>query len=504
MPSGHTETAGFRLQETTIVNIQAAFAAGVLSARQLVELYLSRIEAYDRNGPEINSIITVNPHALEEADQLDKAFGDTGIVGPLHGIPVILKDQMDTRGMPTTLGSVVFKDYFPDKDAFVVEKLKSAGAIILAKATLGEMGGGDTHGSLFGSTKNPYDLARTSGGSSGGPGAGISSNFGTVAVGQEGFASIRRPAAWNGIVGMRPTAGLVSRGGVYDGWPGLAASLGPMTRSVRDLATLLDVIVGYDPEDPLTSFGVGQMPDTFTRFLDRDGLQGARIGIMTQSMGWQSEPESADFRLVSEIFERAITELGEAGATVIRLPEIPRLTQLLAKRASAGRAGEIWHMYFGRSESPPYESRDAMMQSPEFTKVFRPRQSPTGLSDPVAYGEYLLAREELMFNVTKVMADRHLDAIVHKTVEHQPTLISEGVGPPYYNMRGATQINTFLVYVPAISVPAGFTSDGLPVGITFFGRPYSDATMVKLAYAYEQVTGHRHPPSTTPSLSGEP
>ena len=496
------ETGKFRLQETTVADVRAAIGAGVLSARQLVELYLNRIEAYDRNGPKVNSIITVNPHALEEADALDKAFVDTGFVGPLHGIPVILKDQMDARGMPTTLGSVVLKDYFPDKDAFVTEKLKKAGAIVLAKATLGEMGGGDTHGSLFGSTRNPYDLARTVGGSSGGSAASVSSNLAAVAIGQEGYASIRRPAAWTGIVAMRPTAGLVSRAGVYDGWPGLAGLLGPMTRSVEDVATVLDVIVGYDAEDPITSYSIGQVPNSYTHFLDRDGLQGARIGIMSQVMGFQSEPESDDFRLVSEIFERAIKDLEEAGASVIRMGEIPRLDELLAKRANGGRADEAWQLYIGRSENPPYESRDAMMRSPEYAKVFQAQS--VGSSDPSAYGEYLRAREELMFSIMQVMADSRLDAIVYKTVEHQPTLISEGVGPPYYDMRGTTHINTFLVYVPAISVPAGFTSDGLPVGITFQGRPFSDGTILKLAYAYEQATGHRRPPITTPSLPGEP
>ena len=244
LTAAQQKTGRFCLQETTIAGIQRAFADGSLTARQLVELYLNRIEAYDRNGPEINSIITVNPQALEDADRLDRDFGNNGLTGPLHGVPVILKDQMDARGMPTTLGSVVFRDYFPDRDCFVTEKLRQAGAIILAKATLGELGRGDTHGSLFGSTRNPYDLARTPGGSSGGPGASVSANLGAVAIGQEGFASIRRPAAWNGVTGIRPTAGLVSRGGVYAGWPGQPGSLGPLTRSVTDLAKMLDVMVG--------------------------------------------------------------------------------------------------------------------------------------------------------------------------------------------------------------------------------------------------------------------
>ena len=504
MSAADQETVKFRLEETTIADIQQAFTDGSLSARQLVELYLNRIEAYDRNGPEINSIITVNPQALEDADRLDRAFGNNGLTGPLHGVPVILKDQMDARGMPTTLGSVVLRDYFPDRDSFVTERLSKAGAVILAKATLGEMGRGDTHGSLFGSTKNPYDLARTPGGSSGGPGASVSANLGAVAVGQEGFASIRRPAAWTGVAGIRPTAGLISRGGVYAGWPGQPGSLGPLTRSVTDLAKMLDVMVGYDPEDPMTSFGVGQAPDTFTDFLDGEGLRGARIGVMTQSMGFHSEPDSDDFRLVSQVFDRAIEELERAGAAAIRLAEIPRLNELLAKRASDGRNDEAWDLYYGRSESPPYPSRDAMMQSPDYAKVHQSKFAGTALTGPSAYYEYLLAREELMFSVMKIMADAQLDAIVHKTVEHQPTLISEGVGPPYYDMRGTTHINTYLVHVPSISVPAGFTSAGLPVGITFLGRPFSDPAMVKLAYAYEQATGHRQPPDSAPPLPGDP
>ena len=499
-----TGSSSFRLQEATIADIHAAFGSGALTARQLVELYLNRIEAYDRGGPNINSIITVNPNALEEADRLDKAFAKSGISGPLHGIPIILKDQMDAVGMPTTMGSVVLKDYVPDRDSFVTEKLKQAGAIILAKATLGEMGGGDTHGSLFGSTGNAYDPERTAGGSSGGPGASISSNFGAVAIGQEGFASIRRPAAWNGIVGMRPTAGLVSRGGVFDGWPGLAGSLGPMARSVTDVARLMDVIVGYDVEDPITSLGVGNAPSSFSDLLDRDALRGARIGVINQSMGFHSDPASEDFRLVSTVFDSAITDLGEAGAEIINLPEIPGIIETLEKRALDDSQEEAWNQYFLRTDPPPYPSRDAMMQSPDYSKVYRAPNAGVFQTGPEAYGEYLRAREALNFTISQMMAESQLDAIVHKTVEHQPTLISEGTGPPHYNMRGVTHINTFLVNVPSISVPAGFTAENLPVGITLLGRPFSDGLLIKLAYAYERATGHRRPSAITPPLPGEP
>src|SRR5215472_10118983 len=365
-----TISAAFRVLETTIEDIHGAYKAGQLTARQLVQTYLDRIDAYNKRGPAINAIITLNSTAPEEADRLDRAFTAGGFVGPLHGIPIIIKDQADAKGMPTTLGSVLFKDYYPDRDAFVVEKLKKAGAIILAKATLGELGGGDTHGSLFGSTRNPYDPERTAGGSSGGSGASVAANFCAVGVGQEGFASIRRPSTWNSIVGMRPTAGLVSRSGVYAGWPSIAGSLGPMSRTVTDLAKLLDVIVGYDSEDPLTARGVGFIPDSYTMFLDPKGLQGARIGILRQSMGYDAEPESEDFEKITEIFNRAVAELKTAGADIVDPIVIPNLKELLAKRAGSF-TDEIdsFSFYFGRSANPPYKSREEAAQSPDFAKV---------------------------------------------------------------------------------------------------------------------------------------
>ncbi len=492
----------FNVPETTIEDIHAAYQSGQLTARNLVQMYLDRIGAYDKKGPGINAIITLNPKALEEAERLDAAFRVSGPVGPLHGIPVIIKDQADAKGMPTTLGSVLFKNYYPDRDAFVVEKLKKAGAIILAKATLGELGGGDTHGSLFGSTRNPYDLERTAGGSSGGPGASVSANFCAAAVGQEGFASIRRPSTWNCVVGMRPTAGLVSRGGVYAGWPQLAGSLGPMCRTVTDLAKLLDVMVGYDPEDPLTSRGVGQVPESYTKFLDKNGLKGTRIGILRESMGYDSEPDSEDFKKITEVFDKAVAELKAAGAEIVDPVVIPKLKQLLAKRAgSFVDEEESFKVFFGRSAHPPFKSRQEAMRSGDFAKVVRGSQQRWKRSaDAAAHYEYLLARDELMINVLKVMADNRLDAIAHKAVEHQPTLIKDGVNPPYVDQKGAPHINTFLVFVPSIVVPTEFTRDNLPAGLCFLGRPYDDGTMIKLAYAYEQATHHRRPPASTTPL----
>jgi len=496
----------FRLLEATVDEIHAAYKAGTLTTRRLVQLYLDRIEAYDKQGPALNAIITINAEALQEADRLDAAFKQSGLTGPLHGIPIIVKDQFDVRGMPTTLGSVLFKDYFPDRDAFVTEKLRKAGAIILAKATLGELGGGDTHGSLFGSTRNPYALDRTPGGSSGGTGAAISANFAAVGVGQEGFASIRRPSTWNSIVGMRPTAGLVSRSGVWDGWPFVMGSLGPMARTVTDVAKLLDVMVGYDAEDPVTARGVGRVPGSYTKFLDRGGLKGARLGILRESIGFESDPSSPDFAKVAAVFDRALGELRAAGATVVDPIVIPRLKELLATRAnSPAETDEAFRLYMSRSAKAPFRARAAMLASPDFEKV-----SPISrarLRRPLnaeGHHQYLIARDELTTQLLKVMADNRLDAVVFKGVEHQPTPIKDGVNPPYRNQWGVPDLNTFLVYVPAIVVPAGFTSDNLPASITFLGRPYDDGLMIRLAYAYEQATRHRRPPASTPRLSGEP
>jgi len=491
----------FDLIETTIGDVHAAYRAGTLTCRQLVEMYLERIDAHDKKGAAINAIISVNSDALKEADRLDAALKSSGPVGPLHGIPIIMKDQADAVGMPTTLGSVLFKDYYPDRDAFAVDKLKKAGAIILAKATLGELGGGDTHGSLFGSTRNPYDLERTAGGSSGGSGASVSANFCTIAVGQEGFASIRRPSTWNCVAGMRPTAGLVSRSGVYAGWPSVNGSLGPMARTVADLAKLLDVMAGYDPEDPVTARGAGRMPVSFTQSLDQNGLKGKRIGILRQSMGYDAEPDSEDFDKVTEVFNKAVADLKRAGAEIIDPVTIPDLNSLLARRAGSWSDDEeSFTRWLNRSKNPPYRSRREAMENPEFQKIHkRARDRWQKTPTDQAHYEYLTAREQLMTNFCKVIADNQLDAIVHKSVEHQPTRIKDGVNPPFVDQKGAPHVNTFLVYVPSIAVPAGFTRDGLPSGITFLGRPYDDANMIKLAYAYEQATRHRKPPpSVTP------
>jgi amidase len=489
----------FRIVETSIADIHAAYRDGILTTRRLVEMYLGRIDAYDRKGPSINSVIALNPEALEEAERLDASFKASGFVGPLHGIPVLLKDQADIAGMPTTLGSVLFKDYVPRRDAFVVSRLKQAGVVFLGKVTLGELGGGDTHGSLFGSTRNVYDLERTAGGSSGGSGASVSANFCTVAIGQEGFASIRRPATWNGVVGMRPTMGLVSRGGVYGGWPTINGSLGPMARTVTDLARLLDGMVGYDPDDPVTAHGVGRTVDSYSALLQRDALKGARLGVVRESMGYASEPGSDDFAKVGEVFDKAIGDLARAGAEIVDPVVIPELKTLLAARARDVEADDIMFEQYFAGGNAPFATRKAAMASPLFAQVSKSAHRRwTNADTPAQHHAYMQAREQLMTNLLKVMADQRLDAIVHKAVEHQSTLIKDGINPPFVDQKGAPHINTYLVFVPSIVVPAGFTRDNLPAGITFLGRPYDDARMIQLAYGYEQATRHRRAPEIMP------
>jgi Asp-tRNA(Asn)/Glu-tRNA(Gln) amidotransferase A subunit family amidase len=513
VPKGNT--ASFQVVETSIDDIHAAYKGGRLTARQLTQSYLDRINAYNKQGPNINAIITLNSNALQDADKLDAAYRTSGFVGPLHGIPVLIKDEIDVAGLPTTLGSAAFKNYRPTKDAFVVDKLRKAGAIILGKTTLGEFALGDTYGSMFGITRNPYDPERTVGGSSGGSAASVNANFSTIALAEETGSSVRRPAGWNGLVGLRPTPGLVSRSGMWDGYPTEAAQMSPIARNVSDLAHLLDVMVGYDPEDPSTAAGLDKHSGSYMRFLDRNGLKGARIGILRESIGTSSDPQSEDFKKIDAVFEKNVAELKAAGATVIDNIEIPggwkASLENLGPTGDPGPNDEAMRRYLARNPNSPFKTREdiakAVLASPPYPNPPAPdvRNSaawakPLPAPDFARYGQYIKARDQLMTNILKVMADAGVDTIVHKTVEHQPSLINDGTNPPYVTSKGMPSLNTPLRYLAAITVPSGFTSDSLPVGITFVGRPYSEATLLRLAYSYEQATHHRAPPKTTPDL----
>jgi amidase len=502
----------FDVMEATVADVHAAYKAHTLTAHRLVQLYLDRIAAYDQTGPAIDCILTLNPKAMEEADRLDAEFTKTGkFVGPMHGIPILVKDEIDTAGMPTTLGTTIFKDYRPPLDSFVVARLKAAGAIVLAKTTLSEFAGGDTYSALTGYSRNPYALDRTVGGSSGGSGGALAANFGLLALGEETASSLKRPAAWGALAGMRATPGLVSRTGMWDGAPVPTAQMGPMSRTVTDLAKLFDAMVGYDPEDPITALGIMHTPKTYTAFLDKDGLRGARIGVIREPIGGNSQPDSEDFKKVDALFQKALDDLKAKGATLVDIV-IPDLKTLSSKRATdPALTDEALHLYLSRNPESKFKTRADIDNDPEMAKSFKVKtgqnralrgQAVDGRTsaDPAKILESNRAREQLLLNMARVMADNHVEALAYKAVEQQPSLIAEATNPPYKSNGGVVSLNTFLIYTPTITVNMGFSSDGIPAGLAFLGLPYSEPTLIKLAYAYEQATHHRKPPASTPPL----
>src|SRR3989475_7712656 len=297
----------FAPEEATISATHAAFAAGKITCVELVRAYLNRIEAFDHTGPALNAIIAINPKALEKAAEMDRLYAaNRSALKPLHCIPVILKDNYDTADMPTTGGSLTLAESVPRQDAFVVKRLREAGALILAKANLMELArGGTTVSSLGGQTRNPYDLTRTPGGSSGGTGAAIAASFGIIGTGSDTGQSIRSPASAQSLVGLRPTRGLISRSGIIP-LSSTQDEAGPITRSVEAAARTLDAIAGYDPSDPITAFGAQKIPKTYTAFLDRDGLKGARIGVLMDFFG--SETVHQQVKSVTQTAIRATTE----------------------------------------------------------------------------------------------------------------------------------------------------------------------------------------------------
>lgn len=490
-----TGTADF--SEITIAQLQAGYASGAWTARDVVAWYLDRIRRFDRAGPCINSVISLNPEVEAQAAALDAHLAEHGAKGPLHGVPILVKDQIDVAEMPTTCGSVLFEHNRPRRDSTIIARLREAGALMLGKTTLGEMGAGDTHGSLFGSTRNVYAPERTAGGSSGGSGAAVSANFCTVALGQEGLASIRRPSVWNGVVGMRPSIGLVSRGGVYDGWPSVWGSVGPMCRTVEDAARLLDCMIGYDPLDPVTAHGVGRLSGRFADQIRPGGLEGVRIGVLRTSIGIDSEPEAADFARVAAVFETALAALEAAGAVLVDPIEIPEIADLLRLRAAHPTHGaDAFEEYARNLPDLPFKSMADAKASPLYEKVSVQMKGRWARSTTLeAYARSMEAREILKTRYLQAFADHGLDAIVHKAIEHEPTLVVDGTNPPFVNHKGAPHLNTFLGDVPSIVVPAGFTDIGLPAGIAFLGRPYDDLAMVRYAHAFEQRTQARRAPA---------
>jgi len=504
------QPAAFDVTEATIDGLRAALTSKQVSCRALVQLYLQRIDAFDKAGPALNAVQTVNARALQEADRLDAALAATGPVGPLHCIPTLVKDQLETADLPTTYGSILFKDFVPARDATVVRKLKSAGAIVLAKTTMGEFASGYL-GSAFGIVRNAYDPTRIPSGSSGGTGAGIAANYAAIGIGEDTGGSVRGPASTNNLVGLRPTVPLVSRAGMLPARP-TTDTVGPMTRTVRDAAILLDVIAGYDPDDPVTAAAVGHIPATYTQALAADGLRGARIGVVRDPLDPTADRSDAGYKAGQAILERAIADLRRLGAEVVDMTPIANLARdsaLLYDNNVYETEAATDRYLAGHPKAPVATLRDIVVSGKVVPARVRPLAAALGHdTSDAGYLRLMLLREQLRQAVFTRMADQRLDALAYLTFDFPPLLIPENAltvpkldstGPG--NNRRLSPVIDF----PAISVPAGFTTDGLPLGLELMARPFAEATLLRLAYAYEQGTHHRRPSPRTPAVpSGRP
>jgi amidase len=504
-----SQRAPFRLIEATIDSIHEAMRAGQLSCRQLVQLYLNRIEAYDQQGPALNSVETVNPAALDEADRLDALFRTGQTAGPLHCIPVLVKDQVDTDDMPTTFGSAIFKDFIPTRNGTVIEKLKAAGAIVIAKNTMSEFALSGYHGAAFGFCRNAYVPARSPGGSSCGTGVSVAANFGAIGVGEDTGGSIRTPSALNSLVGLRPTLGLISRHGMFPATPS-RDTMGPMTRTVRDAALLLDAIAGYDASDPVTAYSVDRIPPTYTTFLTRDGLRGKRLGVISEPIGSGISTDAQDHQEIHAAMSAALSEITTLGAQIVDPVPIGAVISTLRSVQSQGETEAAIGEYLRSHPNAPVRTLQAIVVSPEGRVLPSQRaQLAEALGKTTSDPTWLrsqITREELRRQVLMLMADYELDALVYPTLEHSPPFIPADILTTYERegSRGSNAALSSAVGFPALTVPAGFTSEGLPIGFSFFGRPYSEGLLLQMAYAYEQAGPKRVPPSTTPPLPGEP
>ena len=510
MPQAQRDSTrpAFHLLEATVDDVRAALLAKRITCHALVALYLKRIEAYDKSGPRFNAIQTVNPRALQEADRLDMALTTSAPLGPLHCVPVLVKDQIETSDMTTTYGSAVFKDFVPQRDATVVKKLKAAGAIVLAKTTMGEFAQGYVS-SAAGPIRNAYDPTRNASGSSGGTGAGVAANFATVGIGEDTGGSVRGPAAVGSLIGIRPTVPLVSRFGMLPAKP-FSDTIGPITRTVRDAAIVLDAISGFDPDDPVTAYATGQVPSSYTAMLDVAGLQGVRIGVIREPMDARTDPVSDDYKKVRVVTERALSGLKARGAVLVDPVTIPRLKDTVnLYDANVFETESAINRYFAAHTNAPLKTLQAillsgMMVPSRATALMKTIGRSTEES---GYLRFLQDREEARQVVLAVMAENRLDALVYATFDHQPDPIAPDAmtnavasAPP----RGNNRLLSSVLGFPAITVPAGFTVDELPVGIELMGRPFGESMLLRYAYAYEQGTHHRKPPPLAPALRGEP
>jgi amidase len=493
----------FRFQEATIGSIHAALAAGELTCTQLTRLYLDRIAAFDRQGPALHAILTLNPKAMEIAAEMDRSYrASPASGGALHCIPIILKDNFNTFDMPTSGGNVSMQGSMPPADAFTVARIRKAGALILAKANLQEFArGGMSISSLGGQVRNPYDLDRTPGGSSGGTGAAIAANFAVLGTGSDTGQSVRSPASANNLVGIRPTRGLVSRAGVI---PNSLTQdeVGPITRTVTDAALLLGVMVGYDPADPITAFGKGRIPASYTQLLSADALKGARIGVMTNLFGTAERHAE-----VNRVMEGVIATMAERGATIVRfdLPDYDALAPVVS--TSLFEARTVMDRYFATlGPDAPIKSFAALVAA-KTSAVQKTLEAELAVVDGMnsqAYKERTLNRDKLRLAVAEKIADLNLDAILYPL---QKILVAPVTAEDQLERNGTLSNGTGF---PAVTFPGGFSIPtasaplGVPVGAELLGLDYTEPKLLAYAYAFEQASGLRKLPKSTPALANEP
>jgi Asp-tRNA(Asn)/Glu-tRNA(Gln) amidotransferase A subunit family amidase len=498
------DTESFDVIDATVDDVHAAIERGELTVERLVERYLARIDAYD---DELNSILTVNDDARQRARELDSHFESNGFVGPLHGVPIVLKDNQDTHDMPTTAGSKALAESVPPRDAFLVERLRDAGGLLLAKANLQELSYGvDTISSLGGETRNAYALDRRPSGSSGGTAAAIAANLGVIGTGSDTCSSVRSPPAFNNLVGVRPTRGLVSRTGIIP-LSETQDTAGPITRTVEDAARLLDVVSGYDPADPITAKSEASIPeDGYVSHLRDDGLDGARIGVAREFFGLQDEASAseAEAEKVTAVIEGALEEMEAAGATIVDPVEVVDAEVLASARVIRYEFKRDVDRYLEElGDAAPYQSLEEIIDSGQVVEDVKSRITSGDILDVdgesldqnVGYLRRLGRMRQIRVETVRRLVDHDLDALLYPPSTIPPVELPKN--QPFEELACELAAHTGL---PSIVVQAGFTDDGLPVGLELLGREFSEPELLELAYSYEQATTHRQPPAGFGSL----
>ena len=489
----------FDIMETTIAGTQQAIRDHRVTCRQIVDGYLDRIRAYDQST-RLNSLVVLNPNAPAEADKFDAEFKLSQKIAGLQCIAVIVKDNYDTKDLQTTGGSLAMKGFVPSTDAFMVRRLREAGAIILAKSNMAEWAFSpyETVSSIAGITRNPYNLEVVPAGSSGGTAAAIAANFGAVGLGTDTGNSIRGPSSHNALVGIRPTIGLTSRDGIIPLF--LSADVGgPIVRTVEDAAALLDTVAGYDAEDPITQNSAGHIPKSYKMFLDKNGLRGARIGVFRPYIDAPtSDPQ------IKALTERAIQDLKSRGAQIIDPFVIPNF-EALTKDIHCGDFQSDLNGYLAKhGQGAPYRSLAEIIDSGLYLPYIESRLKQTAAAKPATEADHTVCPDvyhndkKIAFRaaIRSAMTKFRVQAIIYPTWSNAPRKVGDDKSPAGDNSQVLSPQTGF----PAITVPMGYTYDVLPAGLTFLGDTFSEGSLIRLAYAYEQATQHRHPPPMFPPL----